>query len=200
MAKKNNSKAMNNSTVNASRPVSPDEVYANREVIKKAGRHYHWDESSCEDLVQEVALKCWRNPSIRFNHLEGTLAGYLYQIALFTAVDIWRKNRHLPLPVEDVELVAMLEAEVPEKFDTELHKERMKLLELGIREMYRRYPSKDGNDAFVMFSRYGMSARQVAEKLSVEERFVNVAVHRGVERLAKIVRRMELDENWRNVC
>lgn len=199
MARKNNSNAVN-SPSNAIRPVSPEEVYANRRLVMNVAKRLGLDYDSGKDLVQEVAIKCNNNPKIRFNPLKGTLTGYLARIAFNTAVDMTRRNKHLPVPMEDVELAARMEAEVPEMVDEELYRKRGELLERGIREMYRRYPSTEGIDAFVMFWRYGMHAKQVAEKLLVEERFVNVAAHRGLERLKDIVRRLARDENWRNAC
>ena len=51
---------LNNEADNAVRPVSPDEVYANKGVIMDVARRLYWDYDSGKDLVQEVALKCWR--------------------------------------------------------------------------------------------------------------------------------------------
>ena len=173
--------------------ITPEEVYANKEIIIAVGRRYKWDYSSCEDLVQEVALKCLWGSHIMFDPAKGTLKGFLARIARNTAIDMWRKNRHNPVPTEDIELAMMLDGQVAyrdEMMEQEVREERLKLLERGIREMYRRFPSKDGNDAFLMFSRDGMFAKAVAEKLGVSERFVNVSVHRGMERLKAIVHRL----------
>ena len=198
MAKNESDNAQKYELNDAIRPISPEEVYANKGLILDVAKRLGFDYNSGLDLVQEVALKCWKDPRVRFDPLKGTLAGYLYKITWNMAVSMWRKNKHVPYPVEDAELTAMLEREVPDGDDAELREMRYKMLECGIREMYRRYPSKEGIDAFVMFTMDGMPARQVAEKLHVEERFVNVAVHRGMERLADIVHKMEQEENWRD--
>ena len=197
MKEKDNSKVTSD-TINAIRPVSPDEVYANKSLIINVGKRLGWDYDSCNDLVQEVALKCWNNPRIRFNPRKGTIAGYLARISRNAAINMWRKNKHLPIPTEDVELIAQMDAMVTEENDNGLHKKREKMLEFGIKELYRKYPSKDAIDAFMMFSQGEKSAKEVAEILRVDERFVNVAVHRGVKRLKEIVRRLERDENWRD--
>ena len=178
------------SNSNTARPVTFEDVYANKEVIVAVGRRLKWDSHSCEDLVQEVALKCLWGRQIIFDPAQGRLKNLLARIARNTAVDIWRKNRHTPVPTEDIELAMMLEGQVDysdEVLEQELWEERRKLLEQGIREMYRRFPSKEGNEAFLMFSRDGMHAKAVAEKLGVSERFVNVSVHRGLKRLKAIV-------------
>ena len=198
MAKNVCSSTLKNELNDAIRSVSPEEVYANKGLILDVARRLGFDYNSGLDLVQEVALKCWKDPRVRFDPLKGTLAGYLNRLARNMAVDIWRKNKHVPCPVEDAELLERLESEVPESDVAELREMRCKMLERGVKEMYSRYPSKEGNDAFVMFSMEGMPARQVAEKLHVEERFVNVAVHRGMKRLTDIVSKMERDEEWRD--
>ena len=184
--------AMNESL--AVRPVTPNEVYENKGLVIEVGRRLRWDYHSCQDLVQEVALKCWRNRRIVFDPSKGTFAGFLARIARNTAIDIWRKNRHLPIPTDDVELVRIADNENDDTPDAPEQEKRHELLERGIDEMYRRFPSKDSNDAFVMFSRNGMHANEVAKELGVEERFVNVAVHRGLKRLTEIVRRLEREE------
>ena len=175
---------------NAIRPISAEEVYANKGVIMNIGKRLGWERDSRKDLVQEVAIKCWSDPRIQFNPVKGTLAGYLARIAKNTAVDMWRQNKHIPIPMEDMELLSRLESECHERNDEQIYEERLKLLECGIRELYRCYPSKEGNDAFLMFSLKGMSGKEVAAKLMKEERFVNVAVHRGMKRLTDIVQRM----------
>lgn len=189
---KKNTTTINNS--NAVRPVTPNEVYENKGLVMEVGRRLGWDFNSCEDLVQEVAVKCWRDRRIAFDPSKGTLAGYIARIARNTAVDIWRRNRHTPVPTDDVELVKMLDDEDSFTDDATEQEERRSLLDRGISELYRRFPSKEGNDAFLMFSREGMHANEVARKLGVKERYVNVAVHRGLERLTDIVRRLERED------
>lgn len=189
---KKNTTTINNS--NAVRPVTPNEVYENKGLVMEVGRRLGWDFNSCEDLVQEVAVKCWRDRRIAFDPSKGTLAGYIARIARNTAVDIWRRNRHTPVPTDDVELVKMLDDEDSFTDDATEQEERRALLDRGISELYRRFPSKEGNDAFLMFSREGMHANEVARKLGVKERYVNVAVHRGLERLTDIVRRLERED------
>ncbi|MBR4519455.1 MAG: sigma-70 family RNA polymerase sigma factor [Victivallales bacterium] len=194
---KDNSKATSD-IIDAIRPVSPDEVYANKGTIISVGKRLGWDYDSCDDLVQEVALKCWNDPRIRFNPRKGTVGAYLARIARNTAINLWRKNKHQPIPMEDVELFAQMDDKSIEMNDIGLRRKREKMLEFGIKELYRKYPSKDAIDAFVMFSQDKMPAKEVAEKIRVDERFVNVAVHRGVKRLKEIVNRLERDENWRD--
>lgn len=181
-------------TSNAVRPVTPKEVYDNKGLIIDVGRGLGWDFSSCDDLVQEVALKCWRDRRIVYDPSKGSLASYIARIARNTAVDIWRRNRYNPVPTDDIELVTMLEAEDGFIDDGVELEKRLALLDRGIGELYRCFPSKKGNDAFVMFARKGMRAKEVARQLGVVESFVNVAVHRGLKRLTDIVCRLERED------
>lgn len=182
------------------RPVSPEEIYANQWVIMDVAKRLGWDYDSRRDLVQEVALKCWNNPRFRFTPQRGSLAGYLACIARSIATDMWRKSRRCPLPMEDLELMLGADDGATGTDDEELLARRRELMARGIRELRRRYPSKAGTDAFLLFSRDGLSAREIAGRLQVKESFVNVAVHRGVGRLREIVRELARDEEWRDAC
>ena len=166
------------------------------DVAKRLG----WDYDSRRDLLQEVALKCWNNPRIRFNPQRGSLAGYLACIARSIATDMWRKSRRCPLPMEDLEQMLGADGGEAGADDGELLARRRELMARGVRELRRRYPSKAGIDAFLMFSHDGLSVREIASRLQVKENFVNVAAHRGVERLRNIVRELARDEEWRDAC
>ena len=192
----------NDADSNMGRPVTPEEVYAHRNVIMGvANRSYRKvDVDSQQDLLQEVALKCWNDPRVRYNAQKGELAAYLATLARTTLADMWRKSKHVPSPMEDIDLWLWQDDKAPDTDGEELHERRRRMLARGIEKLYRNYPSKTGVDAFVMFSRDGMHAKAVADRLRVDEGFVNVAVHRGMERLKKIVRQMERDDEWRDAC
>ncbi|MBO4345268.1 MAG: sigma-70 family RNA polymerase sigma factor [Victivallales bacterium] len=182
---------------NAVRPVTAEDVYDNKGAIINVGRRLGFDYDSCEDLVQEVAFRCW-DRRVQFDPSRGTLAAYVSRIAHNIAVDKIRRNKLVQFPCEDTVLEVLADGRDEYEDGTDWEERRMrleKLLQRGIDEMYRRYPSRDANDAFVMFSVKGMRAREVMRELGVEERFVNVAVHRGMERLTAIVRRLEQDGN-----
>ena len=176
------------------RPIDPKEVYENKGLIISIGRNY-LDRESCEDLVQEVAIKCLRNERIRYDASRGPLTPYLARIARNVAADMWRANRRtVPTDPKVVALAKMDEEEERLKDVGIWWEEDLELLEHGLRELYLRFPSKTANSAFELFACRGMRAKDVAKKLGVEERFVNVAVHRGMKRLKAIVLRLERED------
>ena len=183
---------------NAVRPVAAEDVYDNKGVIINVGRRLGFDRGECEDLVQEVAFRCWRR-RVMFDPSRGTLAGYIWCIAHNIAVDKIRRRKLFQFPCDDMVLEVLADGRGEYSDDSDWTEERWKrlekLLHMGIDEIYRRYPSKTSNDAFVMSSVEGMSAREISQKLGVTERFVFVAVHRGMERLTAIVRRLEREGN-----
>ena len=180
---------------NARRPVTPEEVYENKGLIIEIGKRLDMDHDSCLDLVQEVAIKCWKSKSIGFEPSKGTLQGYLARIAHNTAIDTWRKNRRNAIPIEEKDLVQRLENNGCH-IDRELErKEISALIERGIEQLYRRYPSKKANDAFVMRFIEAMPTKVVMATLGVDAGFVNVSVHRCLERLAAIISNMEREDN-----
>ena len=195
-----NKEMMNDTAVkdNAVRPVAPEDVYDNKGAVINVGRRLGFDYGECEDLVQEVAFKCWKR-HIQFDPSRGSLAGYLSRIARNIAVDKIRKNKIEQFPCEDTKLEVLADSRDDYNDDSDWTEERWnrleKLLHRGIDEMYRRYPSKKSNDAFVMFSMKGMRGREVMKELGMGERYVNVAVKRGIARLTAIVRRLEREGN-----
>lgn len=184
---------------NAVRPVAAEDVYDNKGVIINVGRRLGFDHGTCEDLVQVVAFKCWKNGRIQFDPSRGSLAGYIARIARNTGLDMIRKRKLVQFTCEGTVLEVLADSVDEYNDDSAMVEERRRycerLLQRGIDELYRRYPSKDANDAFVMFSVKGMHASEVKKKLGVEERFVNVAVHRGMKRLTAIIRRLESEGN-----
>ncbi len=100
------------SNSNIARPITTEDVYANRKVIIEVGLSREWDYDSCQDLVQEVALKCLRDKPVMFDPAKEALKDLLARIARKTADDICRKNCHTPVPIDDIELVKMLDGQV----------------------------------------------------------------------------------------
>ena len=177
------------------RPVRPEEVYENKGLIIEVGRRLGMDLDSCQDLVQDVAVKCWNDKRIGFNPSKGTLQGYLSRIARNIAVDTWRKNRHNATPIEEKDLVLMLENNGCH-IDMELaRKEIRALIDRGIEKMFGLYPSKNANEAFVMRVIEDIPTKVIMATLGVDEGFVNVSVHRCMKRLAAIIRKLENEDN-----
>jgi RNA polymerase sigma-70 factor, ECF subfamily len=68
------------------------------------------DPARAEDVVQDVFLRLWRNPS-RYDESRGELGGYLALMARSRALDLWRSDRSLEranersLPLSDRDVV-----------------------------------------------------------------------------------------------
>ena len=184
---------MNNDNSKARR-ITPEEVYENKSVIMGIASRLGWDRESQKDLVQEVAFKCWNDHRIVFNPERGTIEKFLKCIAWTTAIGIYRKNKLVLVPTDDIEMTATIDSESSDNEENEETERQFKLLRKGYDMLYRRYPSKLSNDAFLMFKRDGKHAKEIMKELGVDERFVNVAVHRGFERLREIVLKLDREE------
>jgi len=183
----------------AIRPVSPEEVYAHKNLIisiamkLKFGKDYH----SAEDLVQKLAIKCWQNPSIRYNPAKGSLASYLIKIAKNMIFDQWRKERRLKIEYTvDDETTKTPDIIAPDDSDEKKYQQQMRDLDRAIAKLYRQYPSKMAIDAFVAFTRQGKPAKKVAKDLGVDEGYVNTSVCRVKKHLKNIVRCLKAEDDW----
>ncbi len=198
MAKVNNKErgnmAKENNDNNETRQITPEEVYENKSVIMGIASRLGWDRESQKDLVQEVAFKCWNDHRIAYNPAKGTITSFLKCIAWTTAIGIYRMNKIVLVPTEEIEITATIDAESCDNEDYEEKERQLKLLRKGYDVLCSRYPSKASNDAFLMFKRDGKHAKEIMKELGVDERFVNVAVHRGFERLREIVLKLDREE------
>ena len=181
------------------RPVSPEEVYAHKEVIiyvvmkMRHSKDYH----SAEDLLQELAIKCWQSQKIRYNPAKGPLTNYLITIAKNMVRDQWRKKRRVKIEYTvDDETTKTPDIIAPNDSDEKKYKQQVRVLDRAIAVLYRQYPSKKTIDAFVEFTGQGMPAKKVAKDLGVNERYVNTSVSRCTKRLKKIARCLEKEEEW----
>ena len=197
---------------NAPRPVSPEEVYAYKFLIISEAQKlkYRKDYHSAEDLVQELAIKCWLSPTVRYNPAKGSLASFLKKIAKNMIYDQWRKERKLKIEYtlddEKRHTSYLKTSDDSDDFDKPLiapddsyekkYQQQERVLDRAIAELYRQYPSKKSIDAFVMFARHGKPAREVARLLGVDEGFVNTAVCRVKKRLKTIARCMNEEDEW----
>lgn len=142
------------------------------------GGNFMKDKSSCEDIVQSIFLKLWNDrKNIR---IETSLKSYLLKAVRNSCFD---EFRHL-------EVVRQYESDyensVLDCYDTEnyvlysdLHDHLNRALE-QVPELYR--------EAFVLNRFEGLKYREIAEKLNVSERTVEVRVSKALELLRKYLK------------
>lgn len=142
------------------------------------GGNFVKDKSSCEDIVQSIFLKLWND---RKNiQIKTSLKSYLLKAVRNSCFD---EFRHL-------EVVRQYESDyensVLDCYDTEnyvlysdLHDHLNRALE-QVPELYR--------EAFVLNRFEGLKYREIAEKLNVSERTVEVRVSKTLELLRKYLK------------
>ena len=137
------------------------------------------DREVAKDVVQETFSRTWLYLS---RHKEvGHMRAFLYKVANNLIVDTMRRKRN-------VSLDAMMEdhgfepadPNVEEPKDVLATQEAMRLL-ASLDEIYR--------TAITMRYIDELSPREIAHALGVSENVVSVRIHRGIERLSKLVRR-----------
>lgn len=133
------------------------------------------DKSSCEDIVQSIFLKLWNDRmSIR---IETSLKSYLLRAVRNSCFD---EFRHL-------EIVRQYESDpdhsVLDSYDTEnyiLYSDLSAHLQQALAQLPAAY-----REAFEMNRFAGLKYREIAEKLNVSERTVEVRVGKALEILRK---------------
>lgn len=133
------------------------------------------DKSSCEDIVQSIFLKLWNDR--KKLQIETSLKSYLLKAVRNSCLDAFR---HLEI-VRQYE--TDYESNVLDSYDTEnyilysdLHDHLHRALQ-QVPELYRQ--------AFEMNRFEGLKYREIAEKLNVSERTVEVRVSKTLELLRK---------------
>ncbi len=137
------------------------------------------DRESAKDIVQETFSRTWLYLS------EGKKVDYirafLYRIANNLIVDGSRKKKSPSLDaMMDDDGFEPVDESVRDFADKPAAREAMKMLE-GLDEIYR--------TAITMRYVEEMSPREIAAQLGVSENVVSVRIHRGIERLSKIMNR-----------
>jgi RNA polymerase sigma-70 factor (ECF subfamily) len=137
------------------------------------------DRDIAKDLVQEAFSRTWVYLS------EGKTVEYmrafLYRIANNLIVDASRKKKSASLDaMMDDDGFEPADESIRDFADKPAAREAMKMLE-GLDEIYR--------TAITMRYVDEMTPREIAEQLGVSENVVSVRIHRGIERLSKIMDR-----------
>lgn len=136
------------------------------------------DKSSCEDIVQSIFLKLWNDrKSIR---IETSLKSYLLRAVRNSCFD---EFRHL-------EIVRQYESDpdhsVLDSYDTEnyiLYSDLSAHLQQALDQLPAAY-----REAFEMNRFEGLKYREIADRLNVSERTVEVRVGKALEMLRKLLK------------
>lgn len=136
------------------------------------------DKSSCEDIVQSIFLKLWND---RKNiHIETSLKSYLLRAVRNSCFD---EFRHL-------EIVRQYESDpdhsVLDSYDTEnyiLYSDLSAHLQQALDQLPAPY-----REAFEMNRFEGLKYREIAVRLNVSERTVEVRVSKALEMLRKLLK------------
>jgi RNA polymerase sigma-70 factor (ECF subfamily) len=136
------------------------------------------DGTRAQDVVQDVFLKVWRNPSA-FDARRGELGGYLRLMARSRAVDLWREEQALGRAGDRLKVAVVHGGPVVERPD--------ELAFAGadrdaVRGALRRLP-KAQREALVLMYWGGLTAEQVARRAGVPIGTAKSRVRLGVARL-----------------
>lgn len=137
------------------------------------------DQESCEDIVQSVFLKLWKeHATIEIN---SSLKSYLLKAVRNGCLD---QIRHSHVMREHESYV--LEYKIAENLDTEkyiLYSDLNTHLQQALRQLPEPY-----REAFELNRLEGMKYREIAEKLNVSERTVEVRIGKALELLRKALK------------
>ena len=153
-------------------------------IISCAGRYYHFSDSECEDLVQQVMLKFFAN-SQRFVYRAGQVKfrSYFAKLIHSQVVDNIRRNAvqsRLQATAEDV-----LHGDFHEVFMTEWRKTAL----AEAKEELKRRVDEKTFQAFEMYGLQNRNAAQVAEILGMSVASLYTAKSRCMKMMQEIIAR-----------
>ena len=137
---------------------------AHRRSVHAAAYRVLGDHGQAQDVVQDVFLRVWRNPT-RFDARRGELGGYLRLMARSRAVDLWREGQAAGRAGERLRVVERDEAprrddRRPDHLALETDERRL------LRDAVRRLPDPQ-REALVLAYWGGMTAEQIACRAGV---------------------------------
>ena len=137
-----------------------------------------------EDVVQDSLLRIW---TARAGRQIGCARAFLFKIARHRALDILRHDRASPfVAVRDLAALSVA-GEEPSPADAITTAEKIELVAEAIAGLPDRC-----REIVVLRKLQGLSQREVATRLGLSERTVEVQVARGVRRCAEHLRRLGL--------
>lgn len=130
------------------------------------------DTELSEDLTSSVFEKAWRS---RQHFQGGSVRAWLYKIARNTLTDHWRMKR--AVQVEDMDLMGEVNDNTADSLD----------LELELQQMQRAIGKLPKSMQEVVQLRFieGLSAREVGDRLGINEGNVRIIQYRALQRIRK---------------
>jgi len=157
-----------------------EEVHPHRFALRAYVRRSFPGMRDVDDVVQDSLLRIW---TTRASRQIGCARAFLFKIARNRALDVLRHDRASPLVVvRKMETLAVAE-DGPSPADALSTTEKVELLADAIAELPDRC-----REIVVLRKLQGLSQREVATRLGISERTVEVQVARGVRRCADYLR------------
>jgi len=150
-----------------------------KDLVMFAGSFCPGDRALCEDVVQSVFLKLWEDRKQIV--IESSMKSYLLKAVRNKCLD---ELRHQDI-VREHENYAM-QSQPTNEIDTEnyiLYSDLQKHLQIALAKL-----PDDAREAFEMNRFVGLKYREIAEKLNVSERTVDVRVGKAIALLRKFMR------------
>jgi RNA polymerase sigma-70 factor (ECF subfamily) len=143
------------------------------------GGHFLPDRIACEDIVQSVFLKLWKDR--KAVEIETSLKSYLLKAVRNSCLDEIR-HKHIVYEHESY----MLSNTLLHNLDTEhyvLYSDLQEHLEKALRRLPGTY-----REAFELNRFEGLKYREIADRLEVSERTVEVRISKAIELLKKYMK------------
>ncbi len=161
-----------------------EEVNPHRGALRAYVRRAFPGVRDVEDVVQDSLLRIW---TVRASRQIGCARAFLFKIARNRALDLLRRGQASPLvAVRDLTALSVAEEE-HSPADALATAEKIELLADAIADLPDRC-----REIVVLRKLRGLSQREVAVRLGLSERTVEVQVARGTRRCAEYLRRCGL--------
>jgi RNA polymerase sigma-70 factor (ECF subfamily) len=144
------------------------------------GRSFLPDRVACEDIVQSVFLKLWNDHATL--HITSSLKSYLLKSVYNACLD---EVRHRNI-IQKHEAYSSYANNILNEVDTEnyiLYSDLQKHLHKILKRMPELY-----REAFILSRKDGLKYREIAEKLHISERTVEVRMSKAIELLRKYLK------------
>jgi RNA polymerase sigma-70 factor, ECF subfamily len=146
----------------------------------KVARAYTLTSEECQDLVQEILLQAWQS----LPQFEGkaSAATWFYRVALHTAMNWQRKDKHRRSRLQPFVEVQALATETNDSAEQAQHRDTVEQLYKAIHQL----PKTDA--ALVLLYLDELSYREMSEVLGISESNVGVKLNRAKKSLSTLMK------------